>query len=240
MRLTFDFEISPAEIPKNYRIGFISLIKKLIEKQNPSLFGLYYNQHKLKPFTFGVYFPQLQKSNNENFNVGNIAVLNFSTSSFELAAYVYNGFMKLKEQKEKHIWKREGYEIYFKPKRVYMHPIRKIRNDEIEVKTLSPLLVNNLGDSNKFLLPGEEGFLEGLQFSVRECAKEFLNIDYDFPFEFIPEKWGREVVYHYQKTPAVIGTFRIKSIPEILQMIYDAGLGVHRSQGFGLLEVIKQ
>jgi len=46
-------------------------------------------------------------------------------------------------------------------------------------------------------------------------------------------------LYHYKKMPATKGIFKIKSKPEILQMIYDIGLGVHRSQGFGMMEVVR-
>ncbi len=74
---------------------------------------------------------------------------------------------------------------------------------------------------------------------MKECAKEFLDLEDDFEFEFIVKNWKRKIVYHYIKMPSVIGVFTIRAKPEILQMIYDIGLGVHRSQGFGLLEVIK-
>lgn len=235
MRLTLDYEISPDVIPKNYGRGFISLIKKLIEETDPLLFNDYYNQHKLKPFTFGTYFPQLQGNENDKLKVGEIVKINFSTQSLQLATNIYNGFMKVKEHK----WQNNGSSISFKPIRAFLQPNRKFNKEEIIVKTLSPLLVTNLGDSNKFLLPGEEGFLEGIEFSVRECAKNFLNDISNFEFEFSVEKYKRKVVYHYEKMPSTVGIFKIKSKSEILQMIYDVGLGVHRSQGFGMLEVLR-
>lgn len=236
MRITLNYEITPNVIPKNYGRGFISLIKKLIEETNPLLFNDYYNdQHKLKPFTFGTYFPQLQGNESDKLKVGEIVKVNFSTSSIQLATNIYNGFLKVKE----HTWRNNNTSINFKPVRAFLLPNRKIDKEEIVVKTLSPLLVNNLGDSNKFLLPGEEGLLEGLEFSVHECAKEFLNDTSTFNFEFEVIDWRRVVLYHYKKMPATKGIFKIKSKPEILQMIYDIGLGVHRSQGFGMMEVIK-
>lgn len=234
MRLTLDYEISPDVIPKNYGRGFISLIKKIIEKADPLLFNEYYNQHKLKPFTFGTYFPELQGNEGDKLNVGKIAKVNFSTSSIQLATNIYNGFLKLKE----HTWQNNGNSINFRPVRAYLQPNKKIDKEEITVKTLSPLVVNNKGDSNKFLLPREDGFIEGLEFSVRECAKAFLNDNSDFPLEFEVKVWKRKVLYHYKKMPSTIGVFKIKSKPEVLQMIYDAGLGVHRSQGFGMMEVV--
>jgi CRISPR-associated endoribonuclease Cas6 len=235
MRITLDYEISPDVIPKNYGRGFISLIKKLIEKTDPLLFNNFYNQHKLKPFTFGTYFPQLQGNENDKLKVGELVKINFSTSSIQLATNIYNGFLKVKEHK----WQNNGSSINFKPARAFLQPNRKIAKEEMVVKTLSPMLINNLGNSNKFLLPGENGFNEGLEFSVRQYAKEFLNDDSEFPFEIEINGWKRRVVYHYEKMPTTVGIFKIKSKPEILQMIYDIGIGVHRSQGFGLVEVVR-
>jgi len=235
MRLTLDYEISPEVIPKNYGRGFISLIKKLIEVSDPLLFSYFYNDHRLKPFTFGTYFPQLQELEGDKFKAGKFVKINFSTSSYRVATQIYNGFLKVKE----HTWQNNGNSIHFKPLHVFLHPNKVIKENEIRVKTLSPFVVNNKGDSNKFLLPGEEGFLEGLKFSVQECAKEFLNVTNDFEFEFEIINWRRKVIYLYEKMPSVSGVFKIKSRPEILQMIYELGLGIHRSQGLGLMEVVK-
>lgn len=235
MRITLDYEISPDVIPKNYGRGFISLIKKLIENTDPLLFNDFYNRHKLKPFTFGTYFPQLQGNENDMLKVGEIVKVNFSTSSVPLATNIYNGFIKTPE----HFWRNNGSSITFKPLKAFLNKQTTITKNEHWFKTLSPFLVTNLGESNEFLLPGENGFIEGLQFSLNECAKEFLGVDEKIEFKFEPVNMRRHVIYHYKKMPTNKGIFRIKAKPEILQMIFDIGIGVHRSQGFGLVEVVK-
>lgn len=235
MRLTLNFEIMEEVIPRNYGIGFISLIKKLIEVTDLLLFYDYYEKHKLKPFTFGVYFPNLKGNDGDKINVGNKAVLNFSTSSFQLATNIYNGFLKV----GKHFWQNNGSSVTFIPLKAFLHQQKTITKNEHWFKTLSPFLINNLGDSNEFLLPGEDGFIEGIEFSLNECAKEFLGMNENVDFEFEPIAMKRKVIYHYQKMPTNIGVFRLKAPPEILQMVYDIGIGVHRSQGFGMLEVVR-
>lgn len=235
MRITLDYEITPDIIPKNYGRGFISLIKKLIENTDQFLFDDFYNQHKLKPFTFGTYFPHLQGNANDKLKVGNVVKVNFSTSSIQLATNIYNGFLKT----PKHFWQNNESSIEFKPVKAFLNPNTIFRKNEHLFKTLSPFLINNEGNSNKFLLPGEDGFIEGLQFSLNECAKEFLGVDEKVEFEFEPVNMKMHVIYHYKKMPTNKGIFRMKAEPEILQMIYDVGIGVHRSQGFGLLEVVK-
>ena len=235
MRITLDYEISPDVIPKNYGRGFISLIKKLIENTDPLLFNDYYNQHKLKPFTFGTYFPLLQSNESDKLNVGEVVKVNFSTSSYQLATNIYNGFLKT----PKHFWQNNGSSITFKPIKASLNKQTIITKEEHWFKTLSPFLISNIGESNEFLLPSEDGFIEGLQFSLNECAKEFLGVDEKIEFEFEPVDMKRHVIYHYKKMPTNKGIFRMKAEPEVLQMIYDVGIGVHRSQGFGLLEVMK-
>jgi CRISPR-associated endoribonuclease Cas6 len=37
---------------------------------------------------------------------------------------------------------------------------------------------------------------------------------------------------------ATSGTIKIKAPANVLQLIYDAGLGAKRSQGFGMLEIL--
>lgn len=235
MRLKLDFEIKEEVIPRNYGRGFMSLIKKMIEVTDPLLFYDYYEQHKLKPFTFGVYFPNLNGNDGDKINVGNKAVLNFSTSSSQLATNIYNGFLKVGE----HFWQNNGASVTFKPIKAFLNQHITITKNEHLFKSISPFLISNEGESNEFLLPGENGFMEGMEFALNECAKVFLGISEKIEFEFEPVDMKRKVIYHYQKMPTNIGVFRLKAEPEILQMVYDIGLGVHRSQGFGMLEVVR-
>lgn len=235
MRLKLDFEIKEEAIPRNYGRGFLSLIKKMIEVTDPLLFYDYYEQHKLKPFTFGVYFPNLNGNDKDRINVGNKAVLNFSTSSSQLAINIYNGFLKIGE----HFWLNNCSSITFKPIRAFLNKQTVITKNEHCFKTLSPFLINNDGNSNEFLLPGENGFMEGFEFALNECAKKFLGMNEKVEFEFEPIDMKMHVLYHYKKMPTNKGVFRLKADPKILQMVYDIGIGVHRSQGFGMLEVVR-
>ena len=245
MRLSVEYEMSGEYLPKDYRSGFMSLIKKAISTGNPTLFEQYYSRHNLKPFTFSTYFPQLKGSEDGQFNVGRDVRLNLSTSSLELATYLYNGLCKTRtfalfEQKL-------GLQNTLTLKRIFLQRSHQIRSSEVIFKTVSPVLINNKGKSGWYLLPGEDGFMEGLHFAVSEIAKEFLRWQGEVPLEFeVFKKDGgisvrRKIISHYEQSmSAFVGTFKLKSEPEILQLIYDVGLGVRRSQGFGMLEVVGQ
>ncbi len=230
MRITIEYEMNDSILPRNYLKGFISLIKASFEKANKNLYLSYYLRPRLKPFTFSVYFPQLKGNVQKNIDVGKRVLLNFSSNNYELITYLYNSFNNI-----------EKYPLFDNVlilKNVTLHPPKKIHGNEKTFKTLSPFLINNKGNPNKYLWPGEKEFYEGLTFSITECAKEFLN-KVPIKIEFEPIELRKLPIYHYQKTPTNKGIFKLKADEDILQMVYDIGIGVHRSQGFGMLEVIK-
>jgi CRISPR-associated endoribonuclease Cas6 len=233
MRLAIDYEMSSEYLPKDYRSGFMALIKKALETANPLLYEQYYSRHKLKPFTFSIFFRELKGSEDGKFNVGKNVRLNLSTSSLELATYLYNGFYKTRLF--------PLFDNTLELKHISLRRSEQIRSSEVIFKTASPVLVNNLGDSGRYLLPEEQGFTEGLHFAVTEVVRAFLDWQGEVPLEFEKISVRRRVVSHYQQSmSAFIGVFKLKSDPTILQLIYDVGLGVRRSQGFGMLEVVKQ
>jgi CRISPR-associated endoribonuclease Cas6 len=254
MRITLDYEMSGDKLPKDYRRGFASLIKKAIEDSNSKLYEYYYgSEYKMKPFTFGIYFPEGTKQNGEGFYVGNKFKINFSSSSAELVTYIYNGFHKIKNK---------GFQLFgnnVKPQRAFLYPPVEIKRENVLFKSISPLLVLTKGSQiekikdksslnmerekpiafPKYLLPGENGFNEGLEFSVRECAKVFLEMTEDFEFNFKIKAHKKIPIWHYNQWMSAFNCIiEIRSIPKVLQMIYDIGIGVRRSQGFGMLEVV--
>lgn len=233
MRLSIEYEMSGQYLPKDYRTGYMSLIKAAIQSSNPRLYDEYYNRRKLKPFTFATYFPDIRGSHDGYFDVGKTVILNFSTSSNELAVYLYNGFCQL-----------ENYPMFqnmINRKKVTLRKTPEIRSNEVTFKTVSSVLVNNLGKANWYLLPGEEGFLEGLQFATNEITREFLGKIIDAHITFVTLQIKRKVIRHYNiDMSSFTGVFKLIGKPEILQLIYDVGLGVRRSQGFGMLELVKQ
>jgi CRISPR-associated endoribonuclease Cas6 len=99
-------------------------------------------------------------------------------------------------------------------------------------------LVNNKGNPDWYLLPGESGFDEGLRFAISEVAQAFLG-DGGAGIEFHPIRIQRKVVRHYNMDmQGFTGIFELRGRPEVLNLIYQVGLGVRRSQGFGMLEVV--
>jgi len=232
MRFAIFYTLSKPFLPRDYRRGFISLIKEAIKRANPQLFESYYSTlHVLKPFTFSVYFPGLVGEEGDKFNVGDRAILNFSTSSYEVGTYVYNGLLELRSF--------PLFDNELKLSHIELRRTADIKGDKAVFKTLSPVLVNTKGKRDWYLLPGQEGFEEGLRFSVREISRVFLGIE-DVRIDFKPISIRRKVARHYNMDrQGFVGVFELSGPPRVLDLIYHVGLGVCRSQGFGMLEVLR-
>lgn len=251
MRVTFDFKMSGETIPKDYRRGIASIIKSALEQSNSDLYKFYYSGKFIsKPLTFGIYFPYGVKPYGEYFKTGNKFRLKISSSSYDLISYIYNGLISKRKSSFK-LFENEVELISCD----LLKPL-KILEKETLFKSISPLLVINKGsqivknfETNnvrekpiaypKYLIPGEEGFDEGLNFSVKECALKFLGISEEFEFNYDIVEFNKMPVWHYNQWMSAFNcVIKIRSRPEILQMIYDIGIGVRRSQGFGMLEVL--
>lgn len=233
MRLEASYKLSNRLLPVEYRRGFASLIKEAIRRANPAVFQkYYYSLHVLKPFTFSVYFPSLRGREGDSFDVGERAIVHFSTSEQELGVSVYNGLLTLRTY--------PLFDHTLTLEHITLERRTIIRERSATFKTMAPVLVNNKGDANWYLLPGDDGFDEGLEFAVREAARAFLG-NADVSIEFNPIRIRRKVVRHYNMDmQGFVGVFELHSSPAVLNLIYDIGLGVRRSQGFGMLELVKQ
>jgi CRISPR-associated endoribonuclease Cas6 len=231
MRLQVTYDLNKGILPVDYRRGFASLLKEAIQRAHPECYERFYSRiHVLKPFTFSVFFPELRGREGDRFIVGSKAILYFSTSSPELGVAVYNGLLRSRSF--------PLFENKAQLQNVFLRPRIAITEERVRFKTMAPVLVNTKGNANWYLLPGDEGFQEGLTFAVREVCRAFL----DFPegtVEFYPISIRRKVVRHYNMDmQGFTGIFELRGHPEVLNLIYQVGLGVRRSQGFGMLEVV--
>jgi CRISPR-associated endoribonuclease Cas6 len=232
MRFTASYKLINKYLPVDYRRGFAALLKESLKTANKDLFIRYYERlHVLKPFTFTVYFPELAGEEGSRFNVGSRAILHFSTSSYEVGTYIYNGLLAHSMF--------PLFENTLELVHLYLRRPIILKQEAVVFKAMSPVLVNNKGNPDWYLLPGESGFDEGLRFAISEVARAFLE-NGDVDIEFHPIRIQRKVVRHYNMDmQGFTGIFELRGHPEVLNLIYQVGLGVRRSQGFGMLEVVQ-
>lgn len=234
MRFSITYELFNDTIPIDYRSGFISLIKKAMGISNKDLYDLFYEEDKkAKPYTFSVYSPNGFVKKDNEFKVGKTILFNFSTNSYEIGTYIYNGLLN----KETKVFPFFNNQLRLIKATLLQEP--KITDDTCIFKTMSPVLINSVGKKNWYFIPGDPEFLDAFDVCVEAVARELLGIS-NAKVILNPIKIKRQVVTHYNSSmQGFEGIFALSGNREVLQLIHAVGLGVRRSQGFGMLRVMR-
>lgn len=228
----------PFKVPSSYRKNIASLIKEALADSD--IYVKYYaspKRNKQKPFTFSVSL-SVEKTEKGSLILNNNCVrLYFSACDSIFLTKIYNGLLSLKpEFTAFHPYKMELRNFHMqKP-----HPIT---DQEMLFKTYSPVLVRNIENKKGkgFIDFSHDNFDNNLFFSIRNLCRNFLDKDYELSreqVEITTFKCKSAVAKNYGGEIGTRGFFNIKAPIEVLQLIYDAGLGAKRSQGFGMMRII--
>lgn len=241
MRIKTRLEMSTDWLIKDYRRIFMALIKNIISNQDQTLYTLLYGTEESKrkvnkPFTFSVHFPLFKGIEKDKFQCGNKAHLIFSTNDETIITTLYNGLGKKKE-----IVIGEARPVTFKIENNSLLPEKKIRGNKVEFKTMAPVLVNLKGDNLKYIPPTHPKFEEAFIQIICNQAIEFNIHCKSDDIHFDIQSMKKLPLSHYNQTmTSWLGEFSLEAPKEVLQLVYDTGIGVRRSQGFGMLEIKKQ
>ncbi|MCX7607529.1 MAG: CRISPR-associated endoribonuclease Cas6 [Bacteroidia bacterium] len=251
MRLSVHLQLESSQaglLPLDYRQGIASLLKAALKRYAPATYRTLYREGQEKPFTFAVYFPRLAKdplvegdvSERRYLRVGSVAIWNLSFADLALGAEVANVLVRFARRLQPHTWRQQW---AFAIQRVLLQPYRQaIHSERVRFRTLSPFLVNARGASHRYLTPASEGFLEGLQFLVGELSTQFLGQRFELNWEGCDfSELQAQPVWHYrQYMTSNRGHFTLAGPPALLHLLYRAGIGARRSQGFGMLEIVEE
>jgi CRISPR-associated endoribonuclease Cas6 len=244
MRLKVTFEAEKNLIlSKEYRRHFISLLKSAFEKVG--ILDKQLSKKEYKPYTFSVYL-------GEEFNIdkeiqsGKVISLQFSSGDPVIVTSFYNGILELKKN-DCIVFNKAN--LYIKD--IKLMPYLKINSTSAIFKTLGVTVLNDPSsppdDFKKwYIIPTDN--LE----KFNECLAQRTNSRY----QFLTKKAGihpiklslpdgsfikETIVQHYGGyVRGFRGIFKLEGTPEILQFVYDYGLGIRTGQGFGMLEIVKK
>lgn len=124
----------------------------------------------------------------------------------------------------------------------------KLDKSEYIVKTLSPFFLystfNNMGSSLRhFYSPNDKkNFNIQVNNNLRRKAQAFFGKDWDDKsIEILPIFVAKKTELYKQGVyECYNGTFRIKGDIDLINLVYDVGLGMGNGKGFGLLEFINK
>lgn len=240
MRLEADFEMNTNWLVKDYRRIFMSLIKSVFTNYDPLLCTYLYGTQEekkivYKPFTFFVRFHDYEGIDEKRILCGNRLSFTFSSNDEKLFVAFYNGLLQGKK-----IVIGKNYPIVFTLKGIHLLPEKKITSEKVMFKTIAPVLVNITGN-DFYLLPSQPEFPDAFKKNITIQATCFhINCNEDM-IQYKIDAMKRLCVSHFKQTmTSWLGKFTLEAPIDVLQMIYDTGLGIRRSQGFGLLEIIRQ
>lgn len=239
MRIKTDFEINTDWLIKDYRRIFISLIKNIFYTFDPLLYTRLYGTDQIrrkvnKPFTFTVYFPNFKSIDNEKIYCGNKVNLIFSSNDELLLIAYYNS---LKNKTKRIIGTDKP--IEFNLKYIYLLPNFKIKENKVTFKTLSPILVNRV-NSNFYIDPTHQEFSNSFTRIIVNQASAFHVPCKQEEISYEIKSMKKLPLSHYHQTmTSWLGEFVLEAPKDVLQLVYDTGIGVRRSQGFGMLKILK-
>lgn len=244
MRLKLTFKGNqPFNLTRDYRRYFISLLKRIF--QASGLDESIYSKKEYKPYTFSVWLGKEFEIEKEIKNC-NILSLLFSSGDPEVVTHFYNGALALKKRGDI-IFNKNNLTIAD----ILLLPYRRINTTSVLFKTIGISVLNDPSADKKdfkkwYIIPNDD--LE----RFNECLLQRTNSRYQFITQkagvqqirlvLLPEFSIKEtIVEHYGGyVRGFRGIFKLEGSPEILQFVYDYGLGIRTGQGFGLLEMIKQ
>ncbi|MEO0127673.1 MAG: CRISPR-associated endoribonuclease Cas6 [candidate division WOR-3 bacterium] len=236
---------SSVSLSKDYRRTFISLIKRAFK--NTKLSTETINKKEYKPYTFSVWLGDKIEIDVQKLKTGNILNFTFSSGDPEIITNFYNGILALKGE---NIYLSKDSQL--KITDINLLPYRRINSDKVLFKTVGVSVLNDPQAGRKdfkkwYIIPTDD--IE----RFNQCLLQRTNSRYQFitkkagihkirmvlPYE-IDNPIKETIVKHYEgNVRGFRGTFWLEGTPEILQFVYDYGLGIRTGQGFGMLEIVK-
>lgn len=112
----------------------------------------------------------------------------------------------------------------------------------LKIRTLTPIVAKKQTEDNhtEYYSPQDVRFIKRIRETFENKYNVFVGQVQHSSIDILPLNVGKKVVTKYKDTwiTAYHGTFEICGSTECLQFLYDVGLGVKTSQGFGMFEVI--
>lgn len=240
MRVTFTFrpkdENQPLKIPIDFRRHFISF-SKIILSSSPFFHRFEMDKPGYSPYVFGVNLGRMMKKDRESDSiiVKPPVTMTFSTGFFDLLADACNGAIAFKQKPTI---------LGLRLTDVNLLPFHKIQDNKTCFRIVGHAVFRGKRDYVDASNPKD--IEESINTHLHNRLV-FLNQQYGEKIPIVSEKilvtdYGRlrkGVCHHYNgKLTTVQGRLTLSGNQELLQSIYDFGIGIRNGQGFGLTEVI--
>lgn len=239
MRIKAEFTIKHDSIDKDKNRIFLSILKRTIEEYDKNFYEkLFKSGPNRKPYTFALYMKDAKFTRNKIIIPEKNIIFRLSTSDLIYGVYFYNAF--LKSIGKTYAIKENDITI----NKILIEEEKRIYYDCAEFKTLSPAVVRKHEGDNKstwyYSLNDNEGvklFLSNLKIQLIEEFGQDKNLDINEVFIEVLNNREVKVKNYGIEVLGNLCRFKIHAKSYLLEYIYGAGLGSHKSMGFGYLEL---
>ncbi|MHB1153748.1 MAG: CRISPR-associated endoribonuclease Cas6 [Eubacteriales bacterium] len=239
MRIKMTFRLCKKTLISDYHPCIISFFKAALSKYDNKLYDSLYGSGApiQKNFTFSTYLPNSTFSNDEIILDDKTIVVTLSTPDMIFGIDFYNAALGMKNMSYPF-----GNNIA-KLIQIKVENHKVIKSETVYFKMLSPVIVKAhiKGSRDEYYTVGDECFYGQLKLI---CTKQFEKLA---PYlciknlEIEAVNCKKTVVALFgQKITATLGIFKLKAETEIINYLYQAGIGSKRSSGFGFFEIIRE
>lgn len=242
MRLELKFEVKNNVLPKDNKRIWVSFLKNVLSNcAEGKYYDRYYNGTSPKDFSFSIVLPHPKFVGEKIELDSNTVRMIFSASDKGNTGLIfYSAFL---EAKNKSFPLPSGNSMTLKAVRYQKE--QSIQSNSAVFRTVvgGGLVVREHDaqtNKDKFYTSEEDGFIDAM---CRVIKNELLYAK--FPEYLINDvsvnviSFKKVLVKQYGVyVDANVGVFQVNAHPEILQYLYQAGMGSKRSMGYGLLDVV--
>ena len=242
MRIEVKLLLEKPTIPKDNKPMILSLFKKALSNDNKERYEQLYGTNKciVKPFCFAL------KLNNPVFNCdeiklgGNEFLCIISTNDMVLGIDLYNTLLKMRDTSFP-IPNDNKMEI----KEVKIKNTPSVEANKILIHMLSPLVLRQhfgkINKNDKYITCEDDNFNEVFLENTKYLLGNLYSVNVgknDIKIEKVRSRKTVTVLFG-QKISCSIGDFELSGRKEILNLLYNVGIGSKRSQGNGLFNIIE-
>lgn len=225
------------DIPVNYNYYIQSSIFSLLADEDAGFSAMlhdtaYGGKYKYKMFTFGELKGRNHFHDKKLYYEGDIQLEIRSVSDMFLQVLMNSALKAGSMRVGKHDLRVKSVELI----------TYRITDSLIKIRTLSPIIAKEQTDDKKtiYYSPQDVRFIRRVREAFESKYEAYSDKKPPRSIDIFPLNEGKKVVTNYKDTwiTAYHGIFELCGDAEYLQFLYDVGLGVKTSQGFGMFEVI--
>ena len=234
MKLILGFELSSENVDINYRTSILSYIKHLLYTKYQDDFNELFNTPTMKSYTFSVYFPGVIMKDSALIVEEKQMSVSISGLDKALIAKLYNASLAMKHKS----YPLKDNKMTLKKVRI-CNAVKNINKINL-IKFLCPLIVRKREDNkDTYLTFNDQDFSKYLNITVDNLITQLGVEINEKNITLTPYRARTTVVKQNDLAFEVsIGVFVLEGSPELIEVLYQTGIGSRRGQGYGMFKII--